>query len=336
MLKALIRYKDDQARARAEKAGLGGAFIEADSFKAFQETLLPSEFKLVDPDRATPVIFKKAHTRRGNEEHVRAHFAAAAGYGIEDHVFDRQSKNIRQAVRDGTKILLSLNDDLSYRALDFREMEGDTVHKLEQWMDVQNGNHISVSVRSAEECLKTLMKIKDMTDEKNVLSRQVFALYRGGVVPYRKFHISDVAREHTGLYDALAQGHEGVAIGETRMVGFPRLMRMSLTDSTYREGGRRGLKGNAIWREEARKNLFSRLIFADEGYEKTPAYRDLRVKMLGMRGVDHYVLASPSITLGKDDGKWQMLRWIITDPKSQICEAPMRTGESRNRTLNFQ
>lgn len=297
---------------------------------------LAEKTELRVPGTDVPVHVRRGHTRLGNEQNVRPHFARAAGYGDHDHIFERERETLEEAVRSGKMIVLSLNTDLSHLALNFRGDLAQDCMTFEQFQDRTQGEYVTVSVRSAREAVERIKAIRAL-DPKINLNDRVVALHRGGVIPYKAFYLGNRDEDIAELYAEMEASREGVAHGETRVVGFPRLIRFVATASTKREEGRRGLKGNRIDVADARAVCFSQLVFSDARARRTAAYRQLEGQVLqNLDGV--YVLACPSITVGRErdpDFDWQQLRWIITDIRAQTSPA-IRNGQTPAPTTNGQ
>lgn len=277
---------------------------------------------LVSPNDALPVVFRRSHTRLGNEERVRACFAYAPGYAPEEsHIFDhRKADTLRQAVASGKNVVLSLNTDLSYRALNFREMQAQGVQRLEHWMNRQRGNYISVSIRSTKEAVKTLQTIHQ-TDPAYSMNNHVFALYRGALLPYRNFYLGLRKPDLCRLFDDMRDLEGGVKYGETATIGFPRMIRFLPAQTSIESNGAKGLKGNRIQRDDVKKVLLSRLIFSDEQETRNkPSYRGAFNLVAQNKNDGIYVMASPVVNLKEQNGAWQLMRWVINDPNSQMCE----------------
>ena len=116
---------------------------------------LRDQVELYSISRGVPLVFRKGHGAQGNEGHVRSHFASAAGYGINDHVYERDNETLSKAVKSGKKVLLSLNIGLSPQPIDFRNMNPeDGVTPLEDWIHKTRGDYVSVSVGSVQEAIR--------------------------------------------------------------------------------------------------------------------------------------------------------------------------------------
>ncbi|TVQ85914.1 MAG: hypothetical protein EA357_00015, partial [Micavibrio sp.] len=222
-----------------------------------------ARFVFTDPDTAAPMHFRATHWQQGYEKRIRACFARAAGYGDQDHVFDRTktSKNVQEALREGHKILLSLNADLSYRALDYRQMKMTLSQPLERWIEHNRDRYLSVSLKSADEVVQTIKTIHVYAPD--ALKTSVFALYRGGVMPYPRFYIGKNEEKLGSIFDGMKGLYDSLPRGETRAIGFPRLMRFVPTKTTLEQKGVKGLKGNSFWRQEYERRLFSQLVFSE-------------------------------------------------------------------------
>lgn len=280
-----------------------------------------SRFVFTDLDTAAPMSFHHTYWRKGYEEKVSACFARAAGYGDNDHVFDHnRAQNLSENLKAGKNVLLSLNLDLSYRALDFRKMKAPSDVPLEQWISRSRSNYVSVSVSSVE-ALRAVIKSIYAQSPDHFSQGKVGALYRGGVLPYSSFYLGAKRERLSDLYEDMSRLKGALPKGETRAIGFPRMIRFEPTKTTLEKKGCEGLKGNVYWREESRTRLFSQLVFSDE-QEKTDAeqiriFEKLRESQRGL-----YVLASPSISRGYLRGEWRQLRWIINDFDRQTLPVP--------------
>ncbi len=280
-----------------------------------------ARYVFTDLDTAAPMGFHRSYWRKGFEEKVSACFARAAGYGDNDHVFDHESaRNLSESLEEGKHVLLSLNLDLSYRALDFRKMNAPEGTPLEQWIGRNRRNYMSVSVKSASELRGVIKDIHSISPE-HFRDGKISALYRGGVLPYASFYLGANEQRLSTLHNEMAALKGALPKGETRAIGFPRLMRFKPTKKTLQYKGADGLRGNVIWRDESKTRLFSQLVFSDEN-EKTSAEQIRIFERLRSAQEGLYVVASPSISRGHLRGEWRQLRWIINDFDRQTLPSP--------------
>ncbi len=271
-----------------------------------------ARYIMVDADQAAPMHFHRTHWRNGNEARVSACFARAAGYGDQDHIFDHDHQTLPQAVAAGKKVLLSLNTDLSYRPVNYRSLHMPGVGTLEDYIAHNRRNYISVSVTGAGEAIETVKALNKLDGDLH--KERLSVLYRGAVMPWGQFYLGGNDEKLCAVYDDLKTLRGGLKRGETRAIGFPRLMRFQPTKTTLDEKGTKGLKGNPIWRDEHQRRLLSQLIFSDErektSQEQIRIYRALSESPKGL-----YVMAAPTISRGVNarSSEWQHLRWIIND-----------------------
>jgi len=278
----------------------------------------PEDADLVCPDTALPVVFRAGHSRQGNEIIVRPCFAYGAGYApARDHFFDRSfSDSFRQAAIDEKNIILSLNTDLSYRPLNFRNIHDSSASSLEDWMSQHKGNYISVGIHSAADAIRKIKAIRQHNPA-YPLNDKVFALYRGGILPYRDFYIGNRQNALCRTYNALHSGNGGVTVGNTNIVGLPRLLKFQITQTTLNENGTQGLKGNGFYDQDSKAPFFSRLIFSNDDERKnTPEYRSLFNTAAQHQRTGIFVLASPVVSRN-ENGKWHMMRWVINNIDAQ-------------------
>lgn len=293
--------------------------------------------EVVSREDALPLTFRRSYMRQGNDDDiVRACWVRPPGFGDQDHVFERQaSENLGDALEKGKFVLLSLNLDLGSRPVSFRNMREKGSKNLEDWIGTNRGRYISIPVHSAHEARKAILRIHELQPGLS-LRQRVFALHRGAVVTYRNFFLGHREEDIAHLYNALQDRKAGVPIGETRIIGFPRLFRLVPSATTLAEQGSKGLKGNVIKREEG-KPIFSSLIFTnhDEALQTDP-YRILTSELLAHRREGIYVLASPSVTVGEPQDNWKMIRWIINDIPRQTTISRQDTRDASAHDPAFQ
>lgn len=287
--------------------------------------------EIVSLEDAIPLTFRRSYTRMGNEEIVRACWVRPAGFGDHDHIFNRQAHmGLADAVKQKKSILLSLNLDLASRPVSFERIRENGARNLKDWITANRGNYLSVPIHSAQEARETILKIHE-TDPDFALSRHVFALHKGAVMPYRNFYLGHRDADITNLYNDLQHRRGGVPVGETRMLGFPRMFHLVPSSTMVAEEASRGIKGNAI-KQEVGKPLFSTLIFSrhDQALQSDP-YKTLTSDLLEHRDEGIYVLASPSVTIGEPREDWKMLRWIINDIPAQTTPAHRQKPEETDK-----
>jgi|GEM_PF-3139036 len=322
-----IMYDEQTNKASTLDAGTLHTRVQTDKDYLKQK-------RFFSPVRGVPVIPHFPRTARGNEIKIRAHFACAAGHGLSAHIFDRKktADTISRAIDSGKKILLSLNTDLSFKDLNFRKTQNlqaqDKEKPLEQWITQNYNNYLSVSVTSLEDTIRALRHIHKYSPD-SLKNGDVLALYQGGVMPYKDFYLGRDLSKLKTLYNNLAAGTEDCKIGQTRILGFPRLFHFTPSQSTLNEAGMRGIKGNHLRPAHSDDSiLFSKLVFADKNIQDTASYTALWNQLAAANdnaqfdGV--YVMAAPSISVNPDTASdrknWAMLRWIITDIDKQICK----------------
>lgn len=280
-----------------------------------------ADLEAYSPKDGLPLTFRKSHSREGNAKLVTACWSRPPGFGDQDHIFDHEQQTLRQALRAGKKILLSLNVDLtSHSDLTFEGMKEKDSSDIGRWIGQNRGNYISIPIHNVQEAASVIKKISEFDGGKSP-DDKVFALYRGAVVPYKHFYLGPRKQDISDLYDALQKRRAGVPIGETRIIGFPRMIRFIPTDSMQQEHGQRGLKGIHIQRQVG-KPLFSSLVFEHHDQElKTPDYERLRDELSHEKG-GVYIMACPSTTVGEDPTKWHQIRWVINDINKQTMPLP--------------
>lgn len=304
-----------------------------------QDPSLPERVELRAPRTNKPVVFRGPYTRMGNEERVRPHFAYAAGHAPpQSHVFEREHETLEESIRKGKKILLSLNNDFSYVQVDFRGDVTEKARKLEGFQRMYEGKYVTLSVHSADEALTAIKKIHGLlraNRPRATMDENVFALYRGGVVPYHQFYLGDRREDVAALYDSMHVQLTGVLKGATRVVGMPRLIKFIASNTTRQQEGLKGLKGAVYQPHGARGTYFSQLVFSDVHAKQTDVYAKLRHEVVKSKeGV--YVLASPTITIGQaEESGWYMMRWMISDIEAQTTpvqkkgQAPKMDGQDQ-------
>lgn len=300
--------------------------ISAAQFEEFisrNPEILP-HVKLKHPENGMPLVFKASHKRNGNLESISVHFAYASGYAPhEDHIFKsgKVNKNLEQAVADGDKILLSMNLDTSYQALDFSDDQDSAIQSERKWKRDNRDYHI-VSVKNVTDIIQLIKKVNELGGD---LKNNMSVLYRGAVMPYPDFYLGKRKNDIANLYEDMTDNRSGIRIGETRSLGFPRVMRMELTQSTLKEFGVKGIKGNLI--KTSSRAILNQLIFsAENSLDKRLQLQKAWEKVKLGQG-EIYVVASPTISLKSEDKTryWNHMRWVINDADIQIT--PMRNPE---------
>lgn len=283
-----------------------------------QDPALSRHARIEHPENQIPVVFRSAYYRNGFSEEVSAHWAYARGYAPKtDHLFDDNQqgyKNIGEALSDGAKVLLSLNFNLSHRILDFSQDSGRRVECIDDWKS-QN-RYLSYSVNNINDAVSAMRRVQELGGNPR---ESISASYGGAVVPYEYFYTGRKPEELVAIYSKMSNGKSGISLGQTRQIGFPRLMRFVPAKKTLEQGGSNGIKGGKV--EFNEKALLSYLIFSEkkEGVSVTEAMERLNEAAAGI-GV--YVLASPVISTGhqadKPEGYWRNIRWVVNDVDSQI------------------
>jgi hypothetical protein len=309
-------------QARVVTAAQWGAELKKDPS-------LAQRFQLVTKGTQKPLVYRGPYTRMGHEERVKPHFAYAAGHAPpQSHIFKREPESFEESVRKGKKVLLTLNTDLSHVNPDFRNTAVESCLTLEKFQQENEGKYVTYAIHDAADAVDAIKKIHGLLqthEPKAKMDDRVFALYRGGVLPYHQFFLGDRREDIADLYDHMKANIAGTIHGQTRMIGMPRLIRFVPSRSTQEEKGLKGLKGAVYQPKGAAASYFSRLVFADENVKETPAYKALREQILqNKEGV--YVLACPTITIGAEENGWRMMRWVINDIAAQT--AP--TGQQKN------
>lgn len=278
------------------------------------------QLQAVSPDDALPLTFRRSHKREGDTKIIPACWVRPPGFGDHDHVFNqRAQEGLPEALKKGKAVLLSLNLQLTAEpTMSFSGMKEKGSLNLQDWIGEHRGDYISIPVHSATEAQAVLLKIHQTAPDFPLRDR-VFALHRDAVVSYRNFYLGHRDEDFAHLYNALQKRRAGVPIGTTRMVGFPRLFRLIPTETALEEQFSRGIKGNRVNQPHG-KPLFSSLIFThhDEALKSDP-YKILTDELLAHRRDGVYVLASPSVTVGRNADDWKMMRWIINDIERQTA-----------------
>ena len=301
--------------------------------------------RFFSPVRGVPVVPKFPRRAIGNEIKLRAHFACAAGYGLKGHVLDRNgaTDHLGKTLDSGKTILLSINADMTFADKNYRFARGGKEAPLEQWIEHHYNNYLSVSVSSAKDVIRVLNQIH-RHDKTAIKNGRVCALYQGGVLGYQDFYLGRSLPKLKALYNSMAAGQEGLNIGQSRVLGFPRLFHFDVSQTTLKENGVRGLKGNHLRPAERGDSiLFSKLIPADPADQDTPAYSALW-NHLSARNHAHadqngvYVMAAPSITINPDTANdrknWSMLRWVIYDIDRQTSIPGEATGRAKPASMS--
>ena len=294
---------------------------------AADPTLL-ERVNLLNPDTGAPLIYVPAYSRNGHSEKISAHFKHVKGYAPKvDHVFDRSTStvSIKDALAEGKKILLSLNLDLSYRSLDFSQDQKTSVQNIDRWKS-QN-KYLSVSIKDIDDVVAVGKMVKDGGYNPK---ESIFASYGHGVMPYQDFYIGKRDERIVQLYNNMLNGNSGVNIGQTRQVGFPRLMRFAPAQTTLDQGGAHGIRGSRV--EFNDKVFLNYIVFSnptkDIKREFTAKAMDMFKK--GEKDIGVYVLASPTISTGHQadnpEDYWRNIRWVVNNPETQIRVPEVPSG----------
>ena len=324
-----------QAIARDKQTGetflVGGTEFE-DKFAGHKKRRVPapvpdwkSRFEFTDADTATiPAYFVPSHSRYGNEKPVSAHFARAAGHGNKDHVFDHEAGQItlRDAVLGGRHILISLNLDLSYRGLNYRDLSAPNTRPLERWMQEHKGRYKFHSVTTVQD-LQDVMK--DLTGLRPDLVRtgRVSVLYRGAVMPFSEFYLKNEPGPKEALFENMRDLTEALPYGQERAIGFPRLIPFAPTHSTLKDKGIKGLRGNVFYSGRLDRRYLDMVVKSDERDKTGAALQAQFARMSegGRKGL--LVMAAPSITIGPNrDQNWATVRWIVNNFDAQAMPSP--------------
>ncbi len=290
---------------------------------------LRTSVALYDLENMSPVHFRKAHKRLGYSKDVSACFAYAAGYAPhEDHIFSRNQNpaKLMNAVHEGKKVLISLNADMTNRDVDFGKLRHPLAQRVEKWMAANAGNYFIQSVRSADDLLKLLRKIKKEEPGYGVKAN-VSVLHRGAVLPYPQFFMRAQGQNFQDLFANMAQGVEGIFSDKThtRIIGFPHLIEFNIASQTVQEKGARGLRSqpHGYW---SGMNIISQLVVRDHNSKDPMSLTDQWEKVREM-GASFYVLAAPVITPPKLGDKWGHIRWVINDMDKQFGKKGDGSGE---------
>ena len=292
---------------------------------------------------AKPFTFSEKHTRLGNEVKVSAYFSYAAGHGVQDHIYERNYKrkaeNMEEALKNGKRVLFSIGTKTSHRPLNFRAMRGQGGTTLNRWMNSARGNHILVSVRSAEELTKQIEKIKALCPSEENFMKRTFALYRGGILPYADFDLRE--RSLKPLFKEVHDLQSGVPMEEgTRAAGFPRLIRFKPTTNMLIYPYDGYPKGNKIKSNDGTDISISMLTFPQKNIRQTHLYNIL-VGNIVDRKKEVFILSAPSVTTPQGPRtasgvQWEMLRWNISDIRAQTFaqdkEAPNSSDSNNNNS----
>lgn len=328
------RAEDVHARYLAESRR-GSAYGE----KFLKE--LREEYEFFSPKLGYPVHFRRGHAAQGDLSRLSACFAYAAGYGPQDHIFDREPQGLAEALAEDSHVLLSHNEDFYHNGFMFNDLQGEGVSTLDRWIGANyraGRRHISLPVHSAKDALSKIHRLSKHL-EPDQFRRRVNASFRGGVMQYGVYNRTSLRKDYrekflTGIFDALSRGEQGVPVGATRVVGFPRLIRWMPTAKSLEEDAV-ALKGNFIESRSDNKHSFIMdLAFADKDARYSKEYKDMRQRLvdwaadmeLRRRGI--FVLGCPFIALDPEaDPKrrrrssnltWDWMGIAINDIERQI------------------
>ncbi len=296
--------------------------------------LKDEDVEIASSDNALPLKFRRSYYRNGGEEFVRACWVRPDGFGDDDHIFERDQQNFKEAVLAGKSVLLSLNLRLSSIPVSFRNMPGHDAKNLEEWISEKHGSYITVSVNSVEDTIKSLGRFRELAGDS--AGERVFAMHMGAVVPFKNFFIG-TQRKIASLYNDMQNGFGGVSLGNTRFIGFPRLMPFIPTAPTIKSGAAKGLKGNHVKAEKGKPYL-AQIVFDKRDEDRnTDDYQRLRNSLVGGEQAV-YVLATPSITRPASRDDWKHMRLSVDNITAQTLaiDPEMKAKLLRHREIEEQ
>ena len=286
---------------------------------------------VTSPNDDIPLTFRRSHYRNGEEEFVQACWVRPEGFGDDNHIFNHNTKAFKNAVLSGKAVLLSLNLKMASRPISFRNMSGHGAQNLEKWATQRQGSYITVSINSVEDTIKTLKRTHELAGN---IGNRIFAVHRGAVVPFRNFFVGTESGM-VGLYNDMHRGVGGVASGNERIIGFPRLMPFLPTHTTIESAAKKGLKGNYIKAEKGKPYLTQLVFDGKAGVRDTDPYKILEDNIINDPQAV-YVLAIPSISCPVDMLKWKHMRLNIKNIPAQIFAIDPEAKEKllRHRKLH--
>ncbi|MFP4386493.1 MAG: hypothetical protein ACLFP8_03620 [Alphaproteobacteria bacterium] len=277
-----------------------------------QNPVNPEDLEITHPETGVPLTFRHSHYTHGHYRFVTACWVRPDGHGDEN---TRAPENFKKAIQNGKSILLSLNMHLASHPIRFANMTGHNAQNLGSWVKQNEGNYITVSIKSIQEATQSLGRIREVAGD-NAGSR-IFALHRGGVMPFRHFFIGK-PNKMANLYNDMQNGKGGIQKGGKSFIGFPRLMPFIPTQTTINENGAKGFKGNHI-RAQSGAPYLTQLTFPNGDYaQETDPYRILREQLTETNQPAIYVLATPTITLTQGrPNRWKHMRLSVEDIPAQ-------------------
>jgi hypothetical protein len=308
---ALVVTREEPKTARRMSAG------EFEAALALNPDLI-EQTQAFDLDTGAPTHFRRAHKRFGGEQPVSACFAFAAGYAPDqDHIFGHKRENISviEAAQRGKKILLSLNADLTNRAVNYRVLRDPLTTNLEDWMAEHRGNYFIQSVKTAEELVVLLRKLHNEVPNYS-LKHNLRVLHRGAVMRYQQFFVRANADNFQQLYHTMRDGITGMATdaSKTRIIGAPRLVEFEVAQTTLCEKGVRGIRSKSY--PDGGLKIFNQLVV--RGHTQEPSVLKREWDRISALGRSFYVLAAPVISRAADG--WEQIRWIVNDMDAQLAK----------------
>ncbi len=306
MQQALIQIEnDDDALIEDE-----GRIITPAEYKRLLDLgHITGDEELRHPSDGGQLVFRGSYQRVGKT--ISPSFAYAKGqapsYGLSS---PQKYNSIEAALKDGAKILIDLSElDLSYASLDFSKAADPNMISTAGWK-IANEKHLIISSRSITDVIANIKKVAEHGASPN---ETVSVLYHGGVLPYQEFYLARSEPKISDLYDGLKAGTLGQQWGKNQ-VGFPRMMRFTITESTLREAGKIDIKGNLI--QHRPRSLFS-TIFLNGKNKKAGLAQAWEIVAAG-RG-EFYVIGCPSYSAERDQAKkMDNLRWLVNAPSKQM------------------
>ncbi|MFP4098227.1 MAG: hypothetical protein ACLFU1_05530 [Alphaproteobacteria bacterium] len=127
-----------------------------------QNPVNPEDLEITHPETGVPLTFRHSHYTHGHYRFVTACWVRPDGHGDEN---TRAPENFKKAIQNGKSILLSLNMHLASHPIRFANMTGHNAQNLGSWVKQNEGNYITVSIKSIQEATQSLGRIREVAGD---------------------------------------------------------------------------------------------------------------------------------------------------------------------------
>lgn len=268
--------------------------------------------------------FRRSHFRNGSDALVRASFVLPKGYGQDGHLYRhdyRQDDSLKEAVQNGRRILIRLNNNFDPVRFDWKKMREPEGQGFSQWVSSGQDDFFAVPAATAQDVATILRDIKDTAKDAGLegVSKNISFLHNGIVMPY---HAVVIRRQQSQSLRGLFNGLESAAIGVNASVngyrgsqiGFPRLVEFEPTIKTRSDNV---VLGNHIKADTGMPYL-SQITCPtlENGKADVETYRHLKDMLKDHQSI--WILAVPyAKPYSASHDQFKMLRWHIGNQFAQ-------------------